>query len=237
MLALALVGAGAGALSKNRPARARAPRQRCLGLYTLLWHGIWSNLPIHEPSMAYEVHARFWMQPHLLVCVMAGAGAAAAWRARAPKPLPAAALALCVCVVASRVAALWPRWTSPPSLCSRRTAPPRSRRCRRAACYCRTRTSTGIRRATSAPAGGKARRDAPVVQLPVPVVRAAPAASEDEAMAGRRGASTDPATERYERLVEDVATGNLDAFPAGIYLDLHGVHEPHIGRLGSWRGR
>ena len=50
-------------------------------------------------------------------------------------------------------------------------------------------------------------------------------------------ASTDPATERYERLVEDVATGNLDAFPAGIYLDLHGVHEPHIGRLGSWRGR
>ena len=155
VLALALVGAGAGALSKNRPAR-RAARavSGAWALYTLLWHGIWSNLPIHEPSMAYEVHARFWMQPHLLVCVMAGAGAAAV-----------AARAQSRCRRRPwRSAFVWwrrewrhsgRRWTSPPSLCSRRTAPPRSRRCRRAACYCRTRTSTGIRRATSAPARGQ----------------------------------------------------------------------------------
>ena len=37
-----------------------------------------SNLPIFASSMAFEVHARFWMQPNLLVCVAAGVGASAA---------------------------------------------------------------------------------------------------------------------------------------------------------------
>lgn len=45
-------------------------------LYVGAWHGIWSNLPIFEDPMAYEVHARFWMQPHALLCCAAGAGVA-----------------------------------------------------------------------------------------------------------------------------------------------------------------
>ena len=240
VLALALVGAGAGALSKNRPAR-RAARavSGAWALYTLLWHGIWSNLPIHEPSMAYEVHARFWMQPHLLVCVMAGAGAAAV-AARAPKPLPAAALALCVCVVASRVAALWPALDFS------------------AVAVLATHGAAAL---AAVPEGGLLLSHTDLHWNPARYLRACEGARPDVThlslqllpypwFARQRplhprmkrwpdvaAASTDPATERYERLVEDVATGNLDAFPAGIYLDLHGVHEPHIGRLGSWRGR
>ena len=240
VLALALVGAGAGALSKNRPAR-RAARavSGAWTLYTLLWHGIWSNLPIHEPSMAYEVHARFWMQPHLLVCVMAGAGAAAV-AARAPKPLPAAALALCVCVVASRVAALWPAldFSAVAALATH-----------------------GAAALAAVPEGGLLLSHTDLHWNPARYLRACEGARPDVTHLSLQllpypwfarqhplhprmkrwpdvaAASTDPATERYERLVEDVATGNLDAFPAGIYLDLHGVHEPHIGRLGSWRGR
>ena len=240
VLALALVGAGAGALSKNRPAR-RAARavSGAWALYTLLWHGIWSNLPIHEPSMAYEVHARFWMQPHLLVCVMAGAGAAAV-AARAPKPLPAAALALCVCVVASRVAALWPAldFSAVAALATH-----------------------GAAALAAVPEGGLLLSHTDLHWNPARYLRACEGARPDVTHLSLQllpypwfarqhplhprmkrwpdvaAASTDPATERYERLVEDVATGNLDAFPAGIYLDLHGVHEPHIGRLGSWRGR
>ena len=240
VLALALVGAGAGALSKNRPAR-RAARavSGAWALYTLLWHGIWSNLPIHEPSMAYEVHARFWMQPHLLVCVMAGAGAAAV-AARAPKPLPAAVLALCVCVVASRVAALWPALDFS------------------AVAVLATHGAAAL---AAVPEGGLLLSHTDLHWNPARYLRACEGARPDVThlslqllpypwFARQRplhprmkrwpdvaAASTDPATERYERLVEDVATGNLDAFPAGIYLDLHGVHEPHIGRLGSWRGR
>ena len=240
VLALALVGAGAGALSKNRPAR-RAARavSGAWALYTLLWHVIWSNLPIHEPSMAYEVHARFWMQPHLLVCVMAGAGAAAV-AARAPKPLPAAVLALCVCVVASRVAALWPALDFS------------------AVAVLATHGAAAL---AAVPEGGLLLSHTDLHWNPARYLRACEGARPDVTHLSLQllpypwfarqhplhprmkrwpdvaAASTDPATERYERLVEDVATGNLDAFPAGIYLDLHGVHEPHIGRLGSWRGR
>ena len=240
VLALALVGAGAGALSKNRPAR-RAARavSGAWALYTLLWHGIWSNLPIHEPSMAYEVHARFWMQPHLLVCVMAGAGAAAV-AARAPKPLPAVALAFCVCVVASRVAALWPALDFS------------------AVAVLATHGAAAL---AAVPEGGLLLSHTDLHWNPARYLRACEGARPDVTHLSLQllpypwfarqhplhprmkrwpdvaAASTDPATERYERLVEDVATGNLDAFPAGIYLDLHGVHEPHIGRLGSWRGR
>lgn len=39
--------------------------------YTLLWHGIFSNLPLSNP-MAFGVHARFWMQPNITGCVLLG---------------------------------------------------------------------------------------------------------------------------------------------------------------------
>lgn len=43
--------------------------------FTLSWHAIWSNLNIFQDQMAYEVHARFWQQPHIFVCIAAGFGA------------------------------------------------------------------------------------------------------------------------------------------------------------------
>jgi len=46
--------------------------------YVLVWHGVLSNLPLSSP-MPYLVHARFWIQPHILLCVFAGSGAALAF--------------------------------------------------------------------------------------------------------------------------------------------------------------
>jgi len=45
-------------------------------VYTLVWHGVLSNLPLSHP-MPFAVHARFWMQPNILISVLAGAGAGA----------------------------------------------------------------------------------------------------------------------------------------------------------------
>jgi hypothetical protein len=41
--------------------------------YTLTWHGILSNLPLSSP-MPYGVHARFWLQPNILICIFIGFG-------------------------------------------------------------------------------------------------------------------------------------------------------------------
>lgn len=43
--------------------------------YTLIWHAVFSNLPLSAP-MPYGVHARFWMQPNIFLCVFAGVGIA-----------------------------------------------------------------------------------------------------------------------------------------------------------------
>jgi len=43
--------------------------------YTTVWHTVLSNLPLHAPT-PYGVHARFWMQPSILVCSLVGVGAA-----------------------------------------------------------------------------------------------------------------------------------------------------------------
>ena len=41
--------------------------------YVSFWHGVISNIPLRHP-MSRAVHARFWMQPNLLVCIAAGGG-------------------------------------------------------------------------------------------------------------------------------------------------------------------
>ncbi len=46
--------------------------------YVLVWHGVLSNLPLSSP-MPYVVHARFWMQPHIILCILAGTGAGVLW--------------------------------------------------------------------------------------------------------------------------------------------------------------
>jgi hypothetical protein len=40
-----------------------------LACYTLVWNGVFSNLPLTSSPMARAVHARFWMQPNLLLAV------------------------------------------------------------------------------------------------------------------------------------------------------------------------
>lgn len=42
-------------------------------LYVGFWHGVISNISLRRP-MSRAVHARFWMQPNLLVCIAAGGG-------------------------------------------------------------------------------------------------------------------------------------------------------------------
>ena len=43
-----------------------------LGFYLLAFHAL-SNLPLSDPLL-YGIHARFWMQPHLALCCLAGLG-------------------------------------------------------------------------------------------------------------------------------------------------------------------
>lgn len=57
--------------------------------YVGFWHGVLSNISLRRP-MSKAVHARFWMQPNLLLCIAAGGGlgvvvnfiAARCWRGR-----------------------------------------------------------------------------------------------------------------------------------------------------------
>lgn len=41
--------------------------------YVLFWHEVLSNISLRRP-MSRAVHARFWMQPNLLLCLAAGGG-------------------------------------------------------------------------------------------------------------------------------------------------------------------
>ena len=50
-----------------------------LGFYLVVFHAL-SNLPLSDPLL-YGIHARFWMQPHVLVCCFAGLGVDGAARA------------------------------------------------------------------------------------------------------------------------------------------------------------
>ena len=41
--------------------------------YLIVWNAIFSNLPLDQP-MAYAVQSRFWMQPNMILCLLAGLG-------------------------------------------------------------------------------------------------------------------------------------------------------------------
>lgn len=41
--------------------------------YVIVWHSVLSNISLRHP-MSRAVHARFWIQPNLLLCVAAGGG-------------------------------------------------------------------------------------------------------------------------------------------------------------------
>lgn len=83
---LSLVGIGWALLSR-RCADATKPRlgaRRKARLYGIIlvmawvfyvgfWHGVLSNISLQHP-MSRAVHARFWMQPNLLLCIAAGGG-------------------------------------------------------------------------------------------------------------------------------------------------------------------
>lgn len=40
--------------------------------YIIIWHSILSNLPISSSTMAFAVHARFWMQPNIALYILLG---------------------------------------------------------------------------------------------------------------------------------------------------------------------
>lgn len=113
----------------SKQGQLQARRMRCFAVglvvawtfYVFFWHGVLSNIPLHIP-LSRAVHARFWMQPNLLLCVAAGAGlgvamnaaSSAVWRAcpsfcRLNRRIVAAAVSLVVpLVVAAGMA--WRQW-------------------------------------------------------------------------------------------------------------------------------
>lgn len=75
----ALAVAHKGACSEKHRQRSWRVRHFGLGLatawafYVTIWHCVFSNISLHRP-MSRAVHARFWIQPNLLLCVAAGCG-------------------------------------------------------------------------------------------------------------------------------------------------------------------
>jgi hypothetical protein len=87
---LALVGAGTGLVDR----RLRGPVAACLiGLvaYLIVFNAL-SNLPVGVPLL-FEVQARFWQTPNLIVFVLAGIGFATVseWLPRGPVAVTASA--------------------------------------------------------------------------------------------------------------------------------------------------
>lgn len=83
---LALLGVGWALLSRRfagttKPRLGARRKARIYGIilvmawvfYVGFWHGVLSNISLQRP-MSRAVHARFWMQPNLLVCIAAGGG-------------------------------------------------------------------------------------------------------------------------------------------------------------------
>jgi len=102
---LAPVGAGAGLVDR----RLRGPVAACLiGLvaYLIVFNAL-SNLPLGVPLL-FEVQARFWQTPNLIVFVLAGIGFAtvSAWLPRGPVAVTTSAT-IAVAVVAAQVYINW----------------------------------------------------------------------------------------------------------------------------------
>lgn len=77
---LGLIGIGwTLATSKEATVSLKRTRFFTLGLiaawlsYVVIWHGVLSNISLRYP-MNRAVHARFWIQPNLVLCLAAGGG-------------------------------------------------------------------------------------------------------------------------------------------------------------------
>ncbi|CAN0437946.1 unnamed protein product, partial [Discosporangium mesarthrocarpum] len=66
-------GYGAGNGSGGYEAGAGAALLSAWLCYVVFWHSVMSNLSLRHP-MSRAVHSRFWMQPNLLLCQVAGVG-------------------------------------------------------------------------------------------------------------------------------------------------------------------
>ena len=76
---LALLGIGWALKAPRASGSKKEARTFAIGLvsawtsYVFIWHGVLSNISLHHP-MSRAVHARFWMQPNLVLCLAAGGG-------------------------------------------------------------------------------------------------------------------------------------------------------------------
>lgn len=132
-LPMAVLGIGWAVVSHRRAAtstkrRQSVQRMRDFGvglgtawiLYVIIWHAVLSNISLHRP-MSRAVHARFWIQPNLLLCLAAGGGlglaantiASCLWRGlrccRLSKHLVTASVSLILPSVMTAVM-MWLRW-------------------------------------------------------------------------------------------------------------------------------
>ena len=252
-LLLAALGAGAGLALERRVAAAVVG---AWAFYVAAWHGVWSNLPIFGGNaMAYEVHARFWMQPHALLCCAAGAGAAAVLALvdgalantlalLGPKPAGTAvrgvALAVASIVALGRVETLYPAHDfgrdglamKAHGLAVLNGLPARSLLLSHSDLHWNP--SRYLRTCE------RRRPDVEHVSLqllPYPwFARQKRAYGNVSWPDVPPRPSTDVAADAYEVMLSDAIAANLGGFPGGVYVDLHGVYEPRIGSLGRWRG-
>lgn len=199
--------------------------------------------------MAYEVHARFWMQPHLLVCAAAGVGAAAALdgvdRGGAVLlggrvgAIRGAAASVAIILALARVEALYGELDfSTRGLAMK---------------------AHGTAVLNAVPAESLLLSHTDLHWNPSRYLRSCEAARPDVAHASLQllpypwferqkrlypnvtfppipaRASTDVKTEAYEALLEATLAANLNFFPGGVYVDIHGVYEPRLGSVGRWR--
>jgi len=196
--------------------------------------------------MAYEVHARFWLQPHGTLCVLAGVGSAhvvakldkgvfGGRRRAAP-----AALAVAAAFYAHRTQQRWgaldasDAWAMHAHGSAVLNVPPGALLLSHTdlhwnpARYVRT---------------CEAQRDVTHVSLqllPYPWFERQRGLYERVTFPeiDAATASTDVRSEAYEAMLLELVRANSAEFEqAGIFVDMHGVFEPRIGAMGLWGGR
>lgn len=217
--------------------------------FTLLWHAIWSNLDIFQDQMAYEVHARFWQQPHIFVCIAAGFGAmisAAILEQAAFYTLSHRDVLQCRSFLFAFVCAMvgmrtkahhaqlnfshggWALHTHGASILA--AIPDGGLLVSHSDLHWNTARYLRLCEQT--------RRD--VVHLSIQLV---PYPWFGRQSLNYRGVnfpklaqrSTRLQSPQYQQMLETFLEANVQNFSdSGIYIDLHGIYEPSIGQLGAW---
>ena len=246
-LGLGLAGAGTALLCGTRAGK-------CLGLsvllswvlYVVIFHAVWSNLPIFDSDMAFEVHARFWMQPCLLLCIMAGVGTAGiiqpvlrlspSWaRSQVPGAVCAGVVA-CAVARGRTLAPLLAFGGDDGLVMHRHAAAILDALPQNALLLSHTDLSWNTVRYLRECEGQ--RPDLSHVSLQIVAYdwfeRQKGLYPHVSFPARFPGISTQVQSPNYVRLLREILMANLANSSGGVFLDLHGVYEPHVKDEGNY---